>query len=108
MCFVKIMMDHILTRILKFRTFAPSKTSLPATHTYSPIPHAPATVRAQLASPCRYPRYAEPQTSSVPDGGSVKRCTFRGMTVVSHTEAKGKHRGNGTATTGGRNLGELL
>ena len=73
---------------------------MPATRTYSLILHAPATARTQLV-PSR--RYAETETSSVPIGGSAKRCAFRGMTVVSRTEAKGEHRGNAPAPTGGRN-----
>ena len=32
---------------------------MPATPTYSPVPHVPATARTQLATTCRYARYAE-------------------------------------------------
>ena len=70
---------------------------MPATHTYSPIFHVPATARTQLAPTCRYAQYAETPTPLALVGGSAKRCAFRGMTVVARSEAKGE--------MGGGNLG---
>ena len=41
--------------------FRPINDSLmPFTPTYSPVRHAPATAGTQLATTCRYARYAEP------------------------------------------------
>ena len=64
---------------------------MPATHTYSPIFHVPATARTQLAPTCRYAQYAETPTPLALVGGSAKRCAFRGMTVVARSEAKGEY-----------------